>query len=106
MASYMRERSVDALLILRNENKWAMTGNFLYFSLTFFLILFLIDSFLQCGYYVVCSFLVADVEVKGDGVFIRRRRVFVRTRTPLREFLPVMSASLWLRRFLNVAVLR
>ena len=36
MASYMRERSVDALLILRNENKWAMTGNFsLYFALTF-----------------------------------------------------------------------
>ena len=32
MASYMRERSVDALLILRNENKWAITGNFLYFS--------------------------------------------------------------------------
>ncbi len=32
MASYMRERSVDALLILRNENKWAMSGNFLYFS--------------------------------------------------------------------------
>ena len=30
MASYMRERGVDALLILRNENKWAMTGNFLY----------------------------------------------------------------------------
>ena len=28
MASYMRERNVDALLILRNENKWAMTGNF------------------------------------------------------------------------------
>ena len=27
MASYMRERNVDALLILRNENKWAMTGN-------------------------------------------------------------------------------
>ena len=35
MASYMRERNVDALLILRNENKWAMTGNFLYFALTF-----------------------------------------------------------------------
>ena len=34
MASYMREQSVDALLILRNENKWAMTGNF-YFALTF-----------------------------------------------------------------------
>ncbi len=28
MASYMRERSVDALLILRNENKWAMTGKY------------------------------------------------------------------------------
>jgi len=27
MASYMRERNVDALLVLRNENKWAMTGN-------------------------------------------------------------------------------
>ncbi len=31
MASYMRERNVDALLILRNENKWAMTGIFLFF---------------------------------------------------------------------------
>ncbi len=31
MNSYMRERNVDALLILRNENKWAMTGNFLQF---------------------------------------------------------------------------
>ncbi len=28
MSSYMRERNVDALLIMRNENKWAMTGNF------------------------------------------------------------------------------
>ncbi len=28
MSSYMRERNFDALLILRNENKWAMTGNF------------------------------------------------------------------------------
>jgi hypothetical protein len=36
--------------------------------------LFFIDSFLQCGFYVVCSFLVADVEVKGDGVFIRLRK--------------------------------
>jgi hypothetical protein len=26
MSSYMRERNVDALLVLRNENKWAMTG--------------------------------------------------------------------------------
>jgi len=29
MASY--KRNVDALLILRNENKWAMTGNFFIF---------------------------------------------------------------------------
>ena len=28
MASYMRERNVDALLVLRNENKWAMTGKY------------------------------------------------------------------------------
>ncbi len=25
MSSYMRERNMDALLVLRNENKWAMT---------------------------------------------------------------------------------
>jgi hypothetical protein len=42
MASYMRERNVDALLILRNENKWAMTGNFsiISFVLTIFLDIF------------------------------------------------------------------
>ena len=28
MASYMRERGADAMLILRSENKWAMTGNY------------------------------------------------------------------------------
>ncbi len=28
MASYMRERSVDAMLVLRNEDKWAMTGKY------------------------------------------------------------------------------
>ncbi len=33
MSSYMRERNVDALLVLRNENKWAMTGK--YFSILF-----------------------------------------------------------------------
>jgi hypothetical protein len=46
LASYMRERSVDALLILRNENKWAMTGNFyiLCFEIFCFLISFLSDS--------------------------------------------------------------
>ncbi len=42
MASYMRERNVDALLILRNENKWAMTGNFsiIFSVLTIFLDIF------------------------------------------------------------------
>ena len=39
MASYMRERSVDALLILRNENKWAMTGNFSFFFFGFFFLI-------------------------------------------------------------------
>ena len=34
MSSYMRERNVDALLVLRNEDKWAMTGKFLSFCLT------------------------------------------------------------------------
>jgi hypothetical protein len=29
MSSYMRERDVDAMLVLRNENKWAMTGKYL-----------------------------------------------------------------------------
>jgi hypothetical protein len=36
MSSYMRERNVDALLVLRNEDKWAMTGNFIFFCLTIF----------------------------------------------------------------------
>jgi hypothetical protein len=41
MASYMRERGVDAMLVLRNENKWAMTGKYFdilihnFFSLIF-----------------------------------------------------------------------
>ncbi len=43
MASYMRERNVDALLVLKNENKWAMTGNF-------FLKFFRFDN-LSCYYY-------------------------------------------------------
>ena len=34
MASYMRERGADAMLVLRNENKWAMTGNFPDFSIS------------------------------------------------------------------------
>jgi len=42
MSSYMRERGVDAMLVLRNENKWAMTGKYShillhnFFSLIFF----------------------------------------------------------------------
>ncbi len=44
MASYMRERNVDALLILRNKNKWAMTGNFSINFLCF-------DNFLDIFYY-------------------------------------------------------
>ncbi len=43
MASYMRARNVDALLVLRNENKWAMTGKF---SIIFLLTFSLIFSFL------------------------------------------------------------
>ncbi len=35
MSSYMRERNVDALLVLRNEDKWAMTGNFYFICFTF-----------------------------------------------------------------------
>ncbi len=42
MSSYMRERDVDALLVLWNENKWAMTGKI---SIFLFPILFL-DIFL------------------------------------------------------------
>jgi hypothetical protein len=44
MSSYMRERNVDALLVLRNENKWAMTGK--YFNIFVSQFYFLIFSFL------------------------------------------------------------
>ncbi len=37
MSSYMRERNVDALLVLRNEDKWAMTGNFFSYLTILFL---------------------------------------------------------------------
>ncbi len=36
MTSYMRERGVDALLVLRNENKWAMTGKILFLIFTLY----------------------------------------------------------------------
>ncbi len=43
MSSYMREQNVDALLVLRNENKWAMTGK--YFNIFVLQFYFLIVSF-------------------------------------------------------------
>ncbi len=46
MSSYMRERNVDALLVLRNENKWAMTGkNFNILLHNFITDIFLFDFF-------------------------------------------------------------
>ena len=44
MSSYMRERNIDALLVLRNENKWAMTGK--YFNMFVLQFYFLLFSFL------------------------------------------------------------
>ena len=44
MSSYMRERNMDALLVLRNENKWAMTCK--YFNMFVSQFYFLIFSFL------------------------------------------------------------
>ncbi len=47
MSSYMRVRGVDVMLVLRNENKWAMTGKYfdiLFYVFFFFLIYFLFDS--------------------------------------------------------------
>ena len=47
MSSYMRERNVDALLVLRNENKWAMTGkNFNIFVSQFYVLIFSFLNFL------------------------------------------------------------
>jgi hypothetical protein len=58
MSSYMRERNVDALLVLRNEDKWAMTGNFIFFCLTilFLDIVSFYYFFFQCGFYMVFIF--------------------------------------------------
>ncbi len=47
MSSYMREREVDAMLVLRNENKWAMTGKYLdilIYNLVFLFLIFVILS--------------------------------------------------------------
>ncbi len=40
MSSYMREREVDAMLVLRNENKWAMTGKYFNILIRYFIFLF------------------------------------------------------------------
>jgi len=74
MASYMRERNVDALLVLRNENKWAMTGKYFNIFTILLLDIFVFEFFFLSVILVVFPFLVADVEVKGDGVFIRLRK--------------------------------
>ncbi len=51
MASYMRERNVDALFVLRNENKWAMTGKFsILFFIDILLDIFAYYYFLKCGF--------------------------------------------------------
>ena len=60
MSSYMRERNVDALLVLRNENKWAMTGNFIFFFLTilFLDIVSFYYIFFSVWFFMVFSFLL------------------------------------------------
>ncbi len=44
MASYMRERGADAMLVLRNENKWAMTGKYFDILFQFFFFQFDVSS--------------------------------------------------------------
>ncbi len=56
MASYMRERNVDALLVLRNENKWAMTGKYSNIFTILLLDIFLFDFSLLSVIFVVFSF--------------------------------------------------
>ncbi len=59
MSSYMRERNVDALLILRNESKWAMTGNFFFRLIILFPDVFFLYFFIFCfgiGFYIVFLF--------------------------------------------------
>ena len=57
MSSYMRERNVDALLVLRNENKWAMTGKYFnIFVSQFYFLMFSFLIFLFSVIFVVFSF--------------------------------------------------
>jgi hypothetical protein len=77
MASYMRERGADAMLVLRNENKWAMTGKYFDILFQFFFFQFDVSSLNSIFWaWFFCYFLVlvADVEVKEDCVFIRLRK--------------------------------
>jgi hypothetical protein len=76
MSSYMRERNMDALLVLRNENKWAMTGKYfnMFVSQFYFLIFSFLIFILLSVIFVVFPVLVADVDVKEDGIFIRLRK--------------------------------
>ena len=53
MSSYMREQNVDALLVLRNEDKWAMTVNFSFCLTILFLDIVSFYYFSQCGFYMV-----------------------------------------------------
>jgi hypothetical protein len=82
MASYMRERGADAMLVLRNENKWAMTGKYFDTFLQNFVLIyfFCLNSFFLSVIFfcfVAFSVLVADVEVKEDCIFIRLRKEVV-----------------------------
>ena len=56
MSSYMRERNVDAMLVLRNENKWAMTGKYFNIFTILLLDIFLFDFPLLSVIFVVFSF--------------------------------------------------
>ncbi len=57
MSSYMREREVDAMLVLRNENKWAMTGKYLDVLIHNFIFIFFYFYFLSVIlWYFPCFF--------------------------------------------------
>ena len=55
MSSYMRERNVDALLVLRNEDKWAMTGNFFYILLLDLLFLDIVSFYNFSSVWFLCG---------------------------------------------------
>jgi hypothetical protein len=56
MSSYMRERNVDALLVLRNEDKWAMTGNFYFLLLDNFVFDIFLFIIFRCGFFMAFIF--------------------------------------------------